>query len=237
MNIGGAPNSIFKNENQLPTTKMENIGNINGVSIYTQFQRSNGVIQLGIYGQALYGECQLMLDNNSFGLFCQNNGTSTFKNGTALFQISMDPSHFNKQPPSCPFFINGNLNANGQLFNLKINLNIVVLFNENYKLSGNPFVQFFQQNKEKPFNQNVFSYPKHNNEDNNKMIFERNNIMLTAKQNKGNVPTSFYSATVLGRMPFLIQELMNNGEVNIQIISNNAHIIPLIKEVIDLILN
>ena len=237
MNMGGAPSSIFQNENQLPTTKMENIGNINGVSIYTQFQRSNGVIQLGIYGQGLNGVCQLMLDNNPFGLVCQNNGTSTFNNGTAFFQISMDPSHFNRQPPSCPFVINGNLNANGQLFNLKINLNIVVLFNENSKLSGNPFVQFFQQNKDQPFNQNIFSYPKYNNEDNIKMIFERNNIMLSAKQNKGNVPTSFYSANILGNMPVLIQELMNNGVANIKIISNNAHIVPLIKEVIDHILN
>ena len=238
MNMGGgAPSSIFQNENQLPTTKMENIGNINGVSIYTQFQRSNGVIQLGIYGQGLSGVCQLMLDNNPFGLVCQNNGTSTFNNGTALFQISMNPSHFNRQPPSCPFVINGNLNANGQLFNLKINLNIVVLFNENSKLSGNPFVQFFQQNKDQPFNQNVFSYPKHNNEDNIKMIFERNNIMLSAKQNKGNVPTSFYSTNILGNMPVLIQELINNGAVNIKIISNNAHIVPLIKEVIDYLLN
>ena len=238
MNMGGgAPSSIFQNENQLPTTKMENIGNINGVSIYTQFQRSNGVIQLGIYGQGLNGVCQLMLDNNPFGLVCQNNGTSTFNNGTALFQISMNPSHFNRQPPSCPFVINGNLNANGQLFNLKINLNIVVLFNENSKLSGNPFVQFFQQNKDQPFNQNVFSYPKHNNEDNIKMIFERNNIMLSAKQNKGNVPTSFYSTNILGNMPVLIQELINNGAVNIKIISNNAHIVPLIKEVIDYLLN
>ena len=235
--MGGAPNTIFQNSNQLPTTKMENCGNQNGVSLYTQFQRSNGVIQLGINGQGLNGPCQLALDNNPFGLTCQNNGQSSFNNGTAIFQISMDPSHFNRQPPSCPFVINGNLNANGQQFNLKININIVVLLIENSKLSGNPFVQFFQQNKDQPFNQNIFNYPKQNNEDNVKMIFERNNILLSAKQNKANPPTSFYSANILGNMPILVQEYLQNGIVNIKIITNNASVVPLIKEVIDHILN
>ena len=241
---GGAPNMsmgasqpiIFQNTNQLPTTKLENI-NQNGVPFYIQFQRNNGVIQLGINGQGLNGVCQLILDNNPFGLTCQNNGTSSFNNGTAIFQISMDPSHFNRQPPSFPFIINGKLNANGQLFNLQFNLNIIVLLNENSKLSGNPFVQFFQQNKDQPYNQNVYSYPKHNNEDNVKMLFERNNILLSAKQNKANPPTAFYSSNILGNMPVLVQEFLNNGIINIKIITNNPSIAPLMKEVIDYILN
>ena len=238
MGMGGAaPNTIFQNSNQFPTTKMENSGNQNGISIQTQLQRSNGIIQLGVFGQGLNGPCQLVLDNNSFGLTCQNNGTSSFNNGTAMFQISMDPSHFNRQPPSCPFVINGNLNANGQQFNLKININIVVLLNENSKLSGNPFVQFFQQNKDQPFNQNVFSYPKYNNEDNVKMIFEKNNIVLSAKQNKANPPTTFYSSNILGNSPVLVQEFLNNGVTNIKIITNNASFVPLMKEVIDHILS
>ena len=234
---GPTPSSIFQNENQLPTTKMENIGVINGISIFTQFQRNNGVIQLGIFGQGLNGVCQLMLENNTFGLTCQNNGTSNFNNGTAIFQITMDPSHFNRQPPAFPFIINGNLNANGQLFNLKINLNIVVLLIENSKLSGNPFVQFFQQNKDQPFNQNIYSYPKHNNEDNVKILFEKNNILLSAKQNKANPPTAYYSTNILGNMPVLVQEYLNNGIINIKIITNNGSMVPLMKEVIDFILN
>ena len=236
--MGGAtPSSIFQNANQFPTTRMENSGNQNGVSIQSQFQRNNGVIQLGLFGQGLNGPCQLVLDNNPFGLTCQNNGSSSFNNGTAMFQISMDPSHFNRQPPSHPFIIKANLNANGQQFNLQINLNIVVLLAENSKLSGNPFVQFFQQNKDQSFNQNVFSYPKYNNEDNVKMIFERNNIYLSAKQNKANPPTSFFSSNILGNMPVLVQEFLNNGVINIKIITNNASIVPLMKDVIDHILN
>ena len=231
--MGGSPNAIFQNTNQFPTTKMVACGNQNGISLYTQFQRNNGVIQLGINGQGLNGPCQLVLDNNPFGLTCQNNGQSSFNNGTALFQISMDPSHFNRQPPSCPFVVNGKLNANGQLFNLQININIVVLLIENSKLSGNPFVQFFQQNKDQPFNQNVYNYPQHNNEDNVKVIFERNNILLSAKQNKANPPTSYYSTNILGNMPILIQEFLQNGTINIKIITNSACIVPLIKEVID----
>ena len=237
MGMGISQPTIFQNTNQFPTTKMENLGNQNGIPIYIQFQRSNGVIQLGINGQGLNGVCQLILDNNPFGLTCQNNGTSSFNNGTAIFQISMDPSHFNRQPPSFPFIISGKLNANGQLFNLQINLNIIVLLNENSKLSGNPFVQFFQQNKDQPYNQNIYSYPKHNNEDNVKMLFERNNILLSAKQNKANPPTTFYSSNILGNMPVLVQEFLGNGIINIKIITNNPSIAPLMKEVIDHILN
>ena len=243
--MGNAPNNamtnisqgIFQNTNQYPTTKIELAGNQNGITINSQFQRANGVIQLGLNGQGLNGPCQLVLDNNPFGLTCQNGGQSGFNNGVALFQINMDPSHFNRQPPSHPFIIAGNLNANGQQFNLKINLNIIVLLKENSKLSGEPFVQFFGQNKDQPFNQNIFQYPKHNNEDNVKMIFERNNILLSARQNKANPPSSFYSTNILGNMPVLIQEFLNNGIINIKVISNTASIVPLMKDVVDSLLN
>ena len=243
--MGNAPNTgmpaasqgIFQNENQYPTTKIEPAGNQNGIMINAQFQRTNGIIQLGLNGQGLNGPCQLVLDNNPFGLTCQNGGSSSFNNGVAIFQIAMDPSHFNRQPPAHPFIIGGMLNANGQQFNLKINLNIVVLLKENSKLSGNPFVQFFGQNKDQPFNQNVFQYPKYNNEDNVKMIFERNNILLSARQNKANPPSSFYSSNILGNMPVLIQEFLNNGIVNIKIITNTASIVPLMKDVVDSLLN
>ena len=243
--MGNAPNTgmpaasqgIFQNENQYPTTKIEPAGNQNGIMINAQFQRNNGMIQLGLNGQGLNGPCQLVLDNNPFGLTCQNGGSSSFNNGVAIFQIAMDPSHFNRQPPAHPFIIGGMLNANGQQFNLKINLNIVVLLKENSKLSGNPFVQFFGQNKDQPFNQNVFQYPKYNNEDNVKMIFERNNILLSARQNKANPPSSFYSSNILGNMPVLIQEFLNNGIVNIKIITNTASIVPLMKDVVDSLLN
>ena len=237
----GMPNmssqEIFQNSNQYPTTKMEPAGNNNGQVINSQFQRNNGNIQLGLNCNGLNGPCQLILDNNPFGLTCQNGGNSAFNNGTAIFQIVMDPSHFNRQPPTHPFIIGGNLNANGQQFNLKINLNIIVLLKENCKLSGDPFVQFFGQNKDQPFNQNVFQYPKHNNEDNVKNIFERNNIFLSARQNKANPPSSFYSANILGNMPILLQEFINNGIVNIKIITNTASIVPLMKDVIDSLLN
>jgi len=232
-----APQGIFQNENQFPTTKIEQAGNQNGIVINAQFQRTNGMIQLGLNGQGLNGPCQLVLDNNPFGLTCQNGGSSAFNNGVAIFQVDMDPSHFNRQPPAHPFIIAGILNANGQQFNLKINLNIVVLLKENSKLSGNPFVQFFGQNKDQPFNQNVFQYPKYNNEDNVKMIFERNNILLSARQNKANPPSSFYSSNILGNMPVLIQEFLNNGIVNIKIITNTASIVPLMKDVVDSLLN
>ena len=247
-NMGGSQNmpnisnvnavtDIFPNANQFPTTKMETCGNYNGVNIYSQFQRSNGVIQLGISCKGQNGPCQCVLDNNPFGLTCQNNGGGTFNNDNAIFQIVMDPSRFNKRPPPYPFIINGILNLNGQQISLSIRLNIVVLLSENSKLSGNPFVQFFQQNKDQPFNQEIYFYQKHNNEDNVKMLFEKNNIMLSAKQKQANPPMSFFSSNILGNLPFLVQEYLNNGIVNIKIISNKDCIVPLVKEVIDHILN
>ena len=229
----GSPQEIFQNSNQFPTTKIEQAGNNNGLIINSQLQRNNGIIQLGLNCNGLNGPCQLILDNNTFGLTCQNGGNSSFNNGTAIFQIAMDPSHFNRQPPSHPFIINGNLNANGQQIPLKININIVVLLKENSKLSGQPFVQFFGQNKDQPFNQNNFQYPRHNNEEEIKMVFEKNNIFLSATQNNA----SFYSANILGNMPIIIQEFINNGTANIKIITNNATIVPLMKDVIDSLLN
>ena len=98
-------------------------------------------------------------------------------------------------------------------------------------------MEFFGQNKDQPFNQNVFQYPKHNYEDNVKMIFERNNILLSARQNKANPPSSFYSSNILGNMPVLIQEFLNNGIINIKIIANTASIVPLMKDVVDSLLN
>ncbi len=238
----GMPNisqqsTIFQNENQYPTTKIQMAGNFNGININSQFQRTNGNIQLGLNGQGLNGPCQLVLDNNPFGLTCSNGGTSAFNNGTAIFQIEMNSSHFNRKPPTHPFIIEGNLNANGQQIRLQINLNIIVLFKENCKLSGEPFMQFFGQNKDHPFNQNVFQYPKHNNEDNVKMIFERNNIFLSARQNKANPPSSFYSMNILGNMPILMQEFLNNGIINIKVFASTASIVPLMKDVLDALLN
>ena len=228
---------IFQNANQYPTTKIDQAGNNNGIIINSQFQRANGVIQLGLQGQGLNGPCQLVLDNNPFGLTCQNGGGSSFNNGVAMFQINMDPSHFNRQPPAHPFIITGNLNANGQQINLRINLNIIVLLKENSKLSEGPFVQFFGQNKNQPFNQNVFQYPKFSDENSVQSIFEKNNIFLCARQNKANPPSSFYSANILGNMPVIIQEFLNNGIVNIKIFTNTASIVPLIKDVVDSLLN
>ena len=238
----GMPNmsqqsTIFQNENQYPTTKIQMAGNLNGININSQFQRTNGNIQLGLNGQGLNGPCQLVLDNNPFGLTCSNGGTSAFNNGIAIFQIEMNSSHFNRKPPSHPFIIEGNLNANGQQIRLQINLNIIVLFKENCKLSGEPFMLFFGQNKDHPFNQNVFQYPKHNNEDNVKMIFERNNIFLSARQNKANPPSSFYSMNILGNMPILMQEFLNNGIINIKVFASTASIVPLVKDVLDSLLN
>ena len=84
-------------------------------------------------------------------------------------------------------------------------MDIIVLFAENEKLVGNPFVQFFNQNKDKSFNNGNYCYPKYNNEDQVKNLLEKNNIFFVARQNKANPQASFYSANILGNMIFLFE--------------------------------
>ena len=230
-----APENIFQNVDQFPTTKVTVSYNQNDLLVCSQFQRNNGQIILGLHISKEGTNCQLNLDKNSFGLICQPN--SNISNNVAFFPIKMDKSNSNTQPPSDPFIINGTLNLNGETINMKIEMNIIVLFIENSNLIGNPFVEFYSKNRDHDFNKEIYSYPKYKNEDEVKKIFEKKNILFSARQNKANPPPSYYSGNILGSMPFLIESCLNNDSINIKIIANNEKVAPLIKRAIDSILN
>ena len=229
------PENIFQNVDQFPTTKVTVSYNQNDLLVCSQFQRNNGQIILGLHISKEGTNCQLNLDKNSFGLICQPN--SNISNNVAFFPIKMDKSNSNAQTPSDPFIINGTLNLNGETINMKIEMNIIVLFIENSNLIGNPFVEFYSKNRDHDFNKEIYSYPKYKNEDEVKKIFEKKNILFSARQNKANPPPSYYSGNILGSMPFLIESCLNNDSINIKIIANNEKVAPLIKRAIDSILN
>ena len=234
-NTTNIPNNIFDNTDKYPTTEISICYSQNNVIICSQFQRANGQLQMGLYFSQGGTNCQINLNKNSFGLICQSN--SNINNNIAFFPMMNNNSNADGQPPANPFIINAGLNYNGQQLNIQIVLNIFVLFIENGKLDNNLFVDFFTKNQGHSFNGNVYKYSKYNNEDEVKNLLEKKNIWFTARQSKANPPASFYSANILGNMPFLIESFLQDNIINIKIIANNDKIIPLIKGTIDSILN
>ena len=229
------PKRIFSRKEEFPTTEISLCYNNNNLVIFSQFQRTDGQLQLGLYFSQGGTNCQITLNKNSFGLMCQSN--SNINNNIAIFPMIINSSNSDGKPPSNPFEINAVVTYNGQTLDIKIPMNIFVLFVENSKLVGNPFVDFYNQYRGQDFNAQVYTYPKYKNENDIKSILEKKNILFTARQGKANPPATFYSSNILGKMPFLIESCLNNNIINIKIIANNAKIIPLLKGAIDSILN
>ena len=229
------PNNIFQDVDQYPTTGISICYNQNDLVICSQFQRSNGQLKLGLHFSKGVSNCKIKINKNSFGIIIQSD--ANIDGSIAIFHMTNNQSNTSGRPPSNPFEINAELTYNEQQLNIQIKMDIIVLFVENAKLVGNPFIQFYNQNKDQSFNNGNYSYPKYNNEDQVKNLLERNNIFFVARQNKTNPPASFYSANILGSMIILVESFLNNGIINIKIIANNKDIIPLIKNAIDSILN
>ena len=238
--ISGPPSSIFQNTNVYPTTVMSSPYTSPSLSLHTQFQRANNAITLGIFIQSQTNspQCSLFFNKNSFGLtVAPGQNVVPVQNNIAYYSIVIDNTNNDAKPPQYPFLIDGILTYNGSDINIKIPIDINVLFIENWKLSGQPFVEFFQKNKDKIFNNNVYSYPKHSSEDTYKPIFERNNIVLSARQNKANPPTVYFSANIGNAIPLLVECWIKDNGLNIKVIANHEAIVPLVKEVLDKILN
>lgn len=229
------PKSIFQDVDKYPTTEISSCYNQNDLIICSQFQRSNGQINLGLHFSKGVSSCKIKINKNSFGIICQSD--ARIEGNIAFFSMANNQSNTSGRPPSNPFEIDAELTYNEQQLNIQIKMDILVLFVENAKIVGNPFVQFFNQNKDQSFNNGNYSYPKYNNEDQVKTLLENNNIFFVARQNKANPPASFYSANILGSMIFLVESFLSNGIINIKIIANNKDVIPLIKNAIDSILN
>ena len=232
------PKSIFENSNQFPTTKLTPCYNQNNIVIYSQFQRANGLLQLGLYfseGGKNGAMCNLSLNKNSFGLICAP--FSEIRDNIALFPMKNNMNNADRQPPGNPFVINASLQIDNTTLNIKLIMNICVLYIENGKLSGKPFVDFYTTNQAQSFNSKIYTYPNYDNEEDVKIALEKNNIFFSAKQGKDNTAKSYFSANILGSMPFLVEIFVDNGEINLRIIANNPSVVALIKESIDSALN
>ena len=238
--ISGPPSSIFQNTNVYPTTVMSSPYTSPSLSLHTQFQRANNAITLGIFFQSQTNspQCSLFFNKNSFGLtVAPGQNVVPVQNNIAYYSIVIDNTNNDAKPPQYPFLIDGILTYNGSDINIKIPIDINVLFIENWKLSGQPFVEFFQKNKDKMFNNRVYSYPKHSSEETYKPLFEKNNIVLSARQNKANPPTVYFSANIGNAIPILIECWIKDNVLNIKVIANHEAIVPLVKEVLHKILN
>ena len=228
------PKNIFDDADLYPTTKLTPCYNQDNIIIYSQFQRANGLLQLGLYfveGGKNNTTCNLTLNKNSFGLVCAP--FSEIRDDISLFPMKNNQNNADRKPPTNPFIINAVLQYDNKVLNIKLVMNICVLYMENLKLVGQPFVEFYTKNNGQEFNNKIYSYDKYNNEEDIKNELERINILFSAKQGKENPPKNYFSANILGSMPFLVEMYIDNGIANIKIIANNPSVVPLIKESID----
>ena len=228
------PKNIFDDADLYPTTKLTPCYNQDNIIIYSQFQRANGLLQLGLYfveGGKNNTTCNLTLNKNSFGLVCAP--FSEIRDNISLFPMKNNQNNADRKPPNNPFIINAVLQYDNKVLNIKLVMNICVLYMENLKLVGQPFVEFYTKNNGQEFNNKIYSYDKYNNEEDIKNELERINILFSAKQGKENPPKNYFSANILGSMPFLVEMYIDNGIANIKIIANNPSVVPLIKESID----
>ena len=228
------PKNIFEDADLYPTTKLTPCYNQDNIIIYSQFQRANGLLQLGLYfveGGKNNTTCNLTLNKNSFGLVCAP--FSEIRDNISLFPMKNNQNNADRKPPNNPFIINAVLQYDNKVLNIKLVMNICVLYMENLKLVGQPFVEFYTKNNGQEFNNKIYSYDKYNNEEDIKNELERINILFSAKQGKENPPKNYFSANILGSMPFLVEMYIDNGIANIKIIANNPSVVPLIKESID----
>ena len=234
------PSSLFQNTQSFPTTHLTQIFSSQSLSIHSQLQRQNHQIQLALFFTAqLSSQCKVFLNKNSFGLsVIPSQNTSTLSpTNTAYFNLIIDNNNNDMKPPTYPFAIETIINFANNDYNVKIPVDINITFIENWKFSGQPFIEFYQTNKDQMFNSSVYTYDKQTNEEKMKSIFEKNNIYLSARQTKMNPPTTYYSANIGNAIPILLECWMKNSCLNMKIIANHDAIVPLVKDLMDKILN
>ena len=229
------PSSLFQNTQSFPTTQLAQIFSSQALSIYSQLQRQNHQIQLALFFTAQPGnvpQCKVFLNKNSFGLSVipSQNTSPLSSTNTAYFNLIIDNSNNDMKPPTYPFSIDTIINFANNDYNVKIPVDINITFIENWKFSGQPFIEFYQTNKDQVFNNHVYTYDKQTNEDKMKNIFEKNNIYLSARQTKMNPPTTYYSANIGNAIPILLECWMKNSYLNLKIIANHDAIVPLVKD-------
>ena len=239
------------NENNMKTQQPHMILN-KTLLVYSSFNREDGKIILGFYlkNKSLQKVSNFTLDflANSFSLGLENPkihiGKILEPNSSDYFyyNLTIDPTKNERSPPAYPYFINMKLSYNNETEDLQVPLLINSLFVENGKMTTQNFVEYFKLNNNKEFNITFFINNIQQDLTNEEFLnkkFEKNNIFLVAKQNKTDPPTVFYSCNILNNLPVIIEcfcPKQSPAVMKVKIIGSASPIIPLIKDVVDMIL-
>ena len=241
------PDLIIKDSDKSPN-------GLSNITILSQFNRINSKIILGLYiinnFNSSLNNFSLQFNKNSFCLKVDEddeNNTNNFdttinsENKKILkFYISTDNNYNSKQPPDCPYKINAILKTDKDDFNLNIPIKINVLFDENGKMDHQVFSNYFKENKKNSVKYNYTKFNKNLNEKNLNKLLEKNIIFSVARNMKANPPCYYYNCNISKIIPVIIEISYSNDQkenlnnVNVSVISKISQIVPLIKEIIDI---
>ena len=240
------PECVFK-----PNDKGEN-GTV-GVAIFGQFNRVNKEIILGLHFQnyinTTMNDFKVKIQKNSFGIKVDKSNNdeldsfSVYSENKKNIYIKciIDNKNNSKEVPQFPFYVDIVIKTNIDDFKIKVPTLINILFDEGGKMDHQSFVSFF---KETGKSKKVFNYNdlKVNTGDELNKVFEKNIIFNVARNMKSNPPTYYYNCSLCKIIPVIIEVSYKNEEkenlnnINIGILTKIEQIVPLIKEVLDIIL-
>jgi vesicle coat complex subunit len=231
-----------------PATPYQSLKNENGLTVYSSFHRENGKIYLGLYIINKHNtdvrEVSIALNTNSFGLSLNKSVSTnipTKGSDKVTFEVDIDASRHDKKPPTCPYKIDARLTTNIEqlIFQVPVNLNALLV--ESGKMTNSDFVSYLKANTSNTFNQtfNVNNSLFTNDDSLNKRL-EKNNIFHIAKNARTDPPTLYYTCKEVNGIPCLIECSFNKGTVSglkVRVISAMEPIVPLVREVIEKVLD
>ena len=192
---------------------------------------------------------KIKIKKNSFGIKLDKSNNDDLDNFSVYSENKknlyvkciLDNKNNNKEVPSNPFFVDIEIKTNIDDFKIKVPTLINILFDENGKMDHQTFVSFFKETQK---SKKIFNYSnlKISTGDDLNKIFEKNIIFNVARNMKSNPPTYYYNCSLCKIIPVIIEVSYKNEEkenlnnINIGILTKIEQIVPLIKEVLDIIL-
>ena len=240
------PECVFK-----PNDKGEN-GTV-GIVIFAQFNRIDKEIILGLHFQNYINttmkDFKIKIKKNSFGIKFDKSNNDDLDNFSVYSENKknlyvkciLDNKNNNKEVPSNPFYIDIEIKTNIDDFKIKVPTLINILFDENGKMDHQTFVSFFKETQKSKTIYNYSNLKITTGEELNK-IFEKNIIFNVAKNMKSNPPTYYFNCSLAKVIPVIIEVSYRNEDkenlnnINVGILTKIEQIVPLIKEVLDVIL-
>jgi hypothetical protein len=231
------------NDSGVSLSQLNHLVNSQSLSVYAQFHRENGKMQLGFHvlnkTNQNIDNINFVLNSNSFGLSIKQGNYQTISPNSSeliICEIEIDASKHDKKPPSCPYKIDLKIITTVETSIVQISILLNSLLVENGRMASNDFVTFFKQNNNNLFNQQFnISFIE---EETITKLLERNNIFLVAKQNKQDLMLYFSCKEVNG-IPSIVECVVQKGQntLKIRLISAVEPIVPLLRELLEYILN